>query len=40
MSHLTKKQRNRIIKEFGHMPTKEEVFAKLRKNIYQKVLKQ
>ncbi len=26
---LTKKQKDRMIKEFGHIPTKEEIFAKL-----------
>jgi len=26
---LTKKQRERIIKEFGHIPTKEELFEKI-----------
>ena len=27
---LTKKQKDKLIKEFGHIPTKEEIFAKIR----------
>lgn len=30
---LTKKQKERMIKEFGHIPSKEEVFAKLEASL-------
>ena len=30
---LTKKQHERMIKEFGHIPTKEEIFAKMEASL-------
>lgn len=29
---LTKKQKDKLIKEFGHIPTKEEIFSKIRQS--------
>lgn len=30
---LSKQQRERLIREFGHVPTKEEVFTKIRASV-------